>query len=41
MKGETETTIVPAQTILRIKFLKKKWRLNAGYVSNMKKLLTI
>ena len=27
-------------TILRIKFLRKKLRVNAGYVNNMKKLLT-
>ena len=28
------------QTILRIKFCRKKLRVNAGYVNNMKKLLT-
>jgi hypothetical protein len=48
IKGETESTIVLAQnqtistvqTILRIKFRRKKLRVNAGYVSNIKKLLT-
>ena len=46
IKGETESTIVAAQdqaistNYLRIKFWSKKLRVNAGYVSNMKKLLT-
>ena len=46
IKGETESTIVAAQdqaiskTILRIKFWRKKLSVNAGYVTNMKKLLT-
>ena len=46
IKGETESIIVAAQdqainkTILRIKFWSMKLRVNAGYVSNMKKLLT-
>jgi len=44
IKGETESTILAAQdqvqTILRIKFGRKKLRVNAGYVNNMKKLLT-
>ena len=47
IKGETERTIVTAQdqaiskNYLIIKFWRKKLRVNAGYVSNMKKLLTI
>ena len=46
IKGETESTIVAAQekqlvqNILRIKFLRKKLRVNAGYVNKMKKPLT-
>jgi hypothetical protein len=46
IKGEAESTIVAAQdqaiskTILKITFLKKKLTVNAGYVNNMKKLLT-
>ena len=42
IKGETGSTIVAAQdqAILRIKFCSKKLRVNGGYVSNMKKLLT-
>jgi len=46
IKGETESKILAAQdqairqTILRINFLSKKLRVNAGYISNMKKLLT-
>jgi hypothetical protein len=28
------------QTVLRIKFLRKKLRVNAGYVNNVKKLST-
>jgi hypothetical protein len=43
IKGEAESTIVAAEdqeTILRIKFLRKKLRVNAGYVNNTKKPLT-
>ena len=46
IKGETESTIVAAQdqairtNYFKKKFLRKKLRVNAGYVSNMKKLLT-
>ena len=46
IKGETESTIVAAQdqTVItnyfKNKILKKKLRVNAGSVNNMKKLLT-
>jgi hypothetical protein len=46
IKGEAESTIVAAQikqlvqTILKVKFWKKKFRVNASYVNTMKKLLT-
>ena len=46
MKGETESTVVAAQdqaistNSLGTKFWRKKLRINAGYVNNMKKLLT-
>ena len=45
-KGETESTIVAAQdqeistNYFKNKILKKKLRVNASYVNNMKKLLT-
>ena len=46
IKGETESTIVAAQdqaistNYFKNKVLNKKLRVNAGYVRNMKKLLT-
>ena len=46
IKGETESTIVAAQdqanstNYFKNKILKEKLRINAGYVNNMKKLLT-
>ena len=46
MKGETESTIVPAQdqaisaNYFKNKILKEETESNTGYVNNMKKLLT-
>ena len=46
IKGETESKKMaaqdqtPSKTSLKIKFLRKKLTVNAGYVNNMKKLLT-
>ena len=46
IKGETESTIVATQdqaistNYFKNKILRKKLRVNAGYVNNMKKLLT-
>ena len=46
IKGETESTIVAAQdqaigtNYFKNKSFEKKLRVNAGYVNNMKKLLT-